>query len=106
MIDRLTSPEPVRAQGMAIAERVLTNVDRSPLYNRSELGSLRRVVKLATKAIEPRESQSHESPIAASRHWPPTTTVGRVSCGHPPRRHQATGATRLKTRRLQRLDVH
>ena len=65
MIDRLTSPEPVRAEGMAIAERILTNADRSPLYNPSEPGSLRRVVKLATEAMEPRESQSHESPIAA-----------------------------------------
>jgi hypothetical protein len=65
MIDRLTSPEPVRAEGMAIAERILTNVDRSPLYKRSEPGSLRRVVKLGTEAMEPRESQSHESPIAA-----------------------------------------
>jgi hypothetical protein len=65
LIDRLTSSDPVRAEGMAIAERILTNAERSPLYNRSEPGSLRRVITLATAALDCSPSQSHELPIAS-----------------------------------------
>jgi hypothetical protein len=50
MIDRLTSSDPVRAEGMAITARILTNAERSPHYNRSEPGSIRRVITLATAA--------------------------------------------------------
>jgi hypothetical protein len=53
MISRLTSREPVRAEGMAIAERILTNAERSPLYNPSEPGSLRRAITHATAALDP-----------------------------------------------------
>jgi hypothetical protein len=38
MIDRLTSPEPVRSEGMAIAEQILTNADRSPLITTASPG--------------------------------------------------------------------
>jgi hypothetical protein len=65
MIERLGSSEPVRAEGMAIAERILTNAELSPLYNSSEPGTLRRVVGVATAAMDPEPSQSHEFPIAA-----------------------------------------
>lgn len=30
---RLLSPAPVRAEGMATLERILSNADQSPLYN-------------------------------------------------------------------------
>ena len=53
MIDRLGSSQPVRAEGMAIAERILTNADQSPLYNSSEPGALRRVIGVATAAMDP-----------------------------------------------------
>jgi len=36
MVARMGYPEPVRAEGMAIAERILTNADMSPLYNSAE----------------------------------------------------------------------
>ena len=65
LIERLTDHEPVRAEGMAIAERILTNADRSPLYNDSEPGSLRRLITLATTALDPPPAQSHEFPFAA-----------------------------------------
>jgi hypothetical protein len=65
MIDRLTSSDPVRAEGMAIAERILTNAERSPLYNPSEPGSLGRVITLATAALDSSPPQSHEHPIAS-----------------------------------------
>ena len=65
MIERLTNREPVRAQGMAIAERILTNAERSPLYNPSEPGSLRRAITVATSALDPKPAWSHEFPIAA-----------------------------------------
>ena len=65
LIKRLTNREPVRAQGMAIAERILTNAERSPLYNPSEPGSLRRAITFATAALDPGPAWSHEFPIAA-----------------------------------------
>ena len=65
MIERLGSSQPVRAEGMAIAERILTNADRSPLYNSSEPGALRRLIDVATAAMNAAPSQSHELPIAA-----------------------------------------
>jgi hypothetical protein len=65
MIDRLGSSEPVRAEGMAITERILTDADWSPLYNRAEPGALRRLVRVATAAMGTRDPSTHEFPIAA-----------------------------------------
>lgn len=53
MIDRLNSPAEVDAEGMAIADEIITNANRSPLYNPSEPGTLRRQIKVATEALEP-----------------------------------------------------
>jgi hypothetical protein len=63
MIDRVTSSTPIDAEGMAIAERMLTNAERSPLYNASEPGSLRRVIRVATAAMDADDTRSHEFPI-------------------------------------------
>ncbi len=52
-IERLASPEPVAPEGMALIERLLTNADASPLYNVSAPSALRRVVLVATAALEP-----------------------------------------------------
>jgi hypothetical protein len=65
MIERLTSSEPVRAEGIAIAERILTSADWSPLYNRAEPGSLRRLVLVATAAMEPGPATTGALSIAA-----------------------------------------
>ncbi len=65
MIERLGGSKLVRAEGMAMAEWILTDADRSPLYNSSEPGTLRRVVGVATAAMDTHLSQSHEFPIAA-----------------------------------------
>ncbi len=59
-IERLSSGAPVRAQGMAILERILTNADNSPLYNSSSPGALAHEITLATDAMEPSLSDSHE----------------------------------------------
>jgi hypothetical protein len=56
MIERLNSPRPVCAEGMAIAEQIVTNADCSPLYNPSEPNTLRRQILLATAALEPQAS--------------------------------------------------
>jgi len=53
MIDRLDGPADVAAEGMAMADEIITNANRSPLYNPSEPGSLRRQIKVATEALEP-----------------------------------------------------
>ena len=63
MIERLESSEPVRPEGMAIAERLLTNAERSPLYNPAEPGTLRQLVLAATAAMGPGPAQSHEFAI-------------------------------------------
>jgi hypothetical protein len=63
-IDRLGSSKPVSAQGMAIGVRILTDA-YGPLYNASEPGTLRRAIDVATAALEPAPSLSHEFPIAA-----------------------------------------
>ena len=65
MIARLSSAKPVRAQGMAMAERILTNADGSPLYNPAEPGALQREITVATVAMERADrSQSHEFLLA------------------------------------------
>jgi hypothetical protein len=65
LIDRIGGSEPVRAEGMAITERILTDADSSPLYNRAEPGALRRLVRVATAAMGTRDPATHEFPIAA-----------------------------------------
>jgi hypothetical protein len=64
MMRRLASPRPVRAQGMALLEGILSNADRSPLYNSSERGSLRRVISAATVALDGEVAESHEFALA------------------------------------------
>jgi hypothetical protein len=53
MIERLHSPRPVCAEGMAMGERIITNADCSPLYNPSEPSTLRRQILVATAALDP-----------------------------------------------------
>jgi hypothetical protein len=65
MIARLSYAEPVRAQGMAIADRMLRNEDNSPLYDIGEPGALRHLVSEATEALEPLPEPNHEFTIAA-----------------------------------------
>jgi len=64
MIERLLSPLPVQAQGMAMLELILTNADGSPLYNRSEPGALRHMIRNATAALDRFPSRLHEFPLA------------------------------------------
>jgi hypothetical protein len=64
MIERLGNSEPVRAEGMAIAERILTDADWSPLYSPAEPGELRRLVRVATAAMGTRDPSTHDFPIA------------------------------------------
>jgi hypothetical protein len=65
MIQRLLRPRPVQAAGMAMVERILTNADRSPLYNPSEPGALRQTIRVATVALDQQSARSHEFAIAA-----------------------------------------
>ncbi len=65
LIARLSYAEPLRAEGMAIAERMLSNADGSPLYNPAEPGSLRRLVRVATEALDPTPRAQAAVPIAA-----------------------------------------
>jgi hypothetical protein len=65
MIERLSSPRPVRAEGMAMLERILNNADRSPLYNATGSGALRRMIRVATHALDERTRQSHQFSLAA-----------------------------------------
>jgi hypothetical protein len=60
MIERLSYAQPVSAEGMAIAERIITNADNSPLYNSAEPGTLRRMVHVATEALDPAPRGEHE----------------------------------------------
>jgi hypothetical protein len=65
MIERLLAPRPVQAQGMALLERIITNVDgSSPLYTSSEPGTLRRTMISATAALDTRSADSHEFALA------------------------------------------
>jgi len=60
MIERLLRPRPVQVKGMAMLERILTNADGSPLYNRSEPGALRQMIRNATAALDRQQAGSHE----------------------------------------------
>jgi hypothetical protein len=62
MIDRLRSPEPVSARGMAQAERILSDGLSSPLYGQAEPGMLMRLVLVATTELDPTPV---ELPVAA-----------------------------------------
>lgn len=65
MVARLAYGKPVRAEGMAIAERLLTNADASPLYDAAEAGALRREVLAATEALDMAAPADVELPVAA-----------------------------------------
>jgi hypothetical protein len=65
MIERLRSSKPVLAEGMAMAEQIIADADKSPLYNPGEPGALRRLIGVARTVMEPRPAQSHEFPIVA-----------------------------------------
>ena len=66
MIERLGGPSPVQPQGMALLTRILTNADgSSPLYNASEPGTLRRMIRSATAALDVHAAPSHEFALAA-----------------------------------------
>jgi hypothetical protein len=64
VIARLSSQQPVAAQGVAMVERLITDGVTSPLYNDASPGTLRRRVLAATIALEP-GSDRHEFPLAA-----------------------------------------
>jgi hypothetical protein len=64
LIERLGSPNPVQARGMAILERILTNADRSPLYNSCGPGALRGMVCAAAAAMDAPSGSSHEFELA------------------------------------------
>ena len=61
---RLAAPKPVRAQGVAQLERIITNADHSPLYNRSRPGALRQAMATALMAMDGESPDSHEFSIA------------------------------------------
>jgi hypothetical protein len=63
MVARLGDAEPVRAEGMAIAHRILTNADGSPLYNATEPGALRRQMLLRPRpwTRHPQQTSSYRS---------------------------------------------
>jgi hypothetical protein len=71
---------------MAIAERMLTNAERSPLYNSAEPGALRRLVLARTEARDPTPDAGVDLAIAAryySRAMPSSetrTNEERCSC--------------------------
>jgi hypothetical protein len=67
MIDRVSSRASVCPEGMALADLILTNADRSPLYTPSPPGSLRRAIVVATAAMDPwlTSEPAHEFPLAA-----------------------------------------
>jgi hypothetical protein len=102
MIARL-GLRPVRAQGMAIAERIVTNADQSPLYNPSEPGALRRVIGVATAAMEgaPCNHTSFRSRHNTTTPQPPTV-VGRASSATRP----ATSGALVHRSGVRSLDRH
>ena len=53
LVKRLRSPEPVAAEGVALIERMLSDGAWSPLYNAVPVGAVRRLVVVATAALEP-----------------------------------------------------
>jgi hypothetical protein len=53
LVKRLVDPAPIAAEGAALIERVLSDSVWSPLYSAAPGGALRRLVVLATAALEP-----------------------------------------------------
>lgn len=53
LVKRLHSPEPIAPEGAALIERMLSDGAWSPLYSTAPAGALRRLVVLATAALEP-----------------------------------------------------
>ena len=65
LIEHLLEPRPVQAAGMAMVELILTNADRSPLYNASDPGALRQTIRVATATLERQPAGSHQFTLAA-----------------------------------------
>jgi hypothetical protein len=65
LVARLSYAEPVRAEGMAMVERILGNAERSPLYNNAEPGALRRQVLVATESLDTEPGADAELAVAA-----------------------------------------
>jgi hypothetical protein len=65
LIEHLLGPRPVQPAGMAMVERILTNADRSPLYNPSEPGALRPTIRVATATLESQSAGSHQFTLSA-----------------------------------------
>ena len=57
LVARLRSADPVSPEGMAMVERLIVDGAWSPLYNAAEPGTLRRVVTVATGALEPDQAR-------------------------------------------------
>ena len=64
LIDRLENPRPVLAEGVAIAERLMTDL-HSPLFAPAEPGTIRRLARHAVAAMEPGPGPS--STVAGAR---------------------------------------
>ena len=62
---RLENTTPVRAQGIAALERIITDAVNSPLYVSSEPGTLRRAIRAATAALDAQPVESHGFALAA-----------------------------------------
>ena len=65
LIDRLENPRPVLAEGVAIAERLMTDL-HSPLFAPAEPGTIRRLARHAVAAMEPGPGPHPPSPPRAS----------------------------------------
>lgn len=65
MIARLSYARPVRVQGMAIVERMLTNADNSPLYGSDHPDDLRELLQAALAELDPAVETEHEFALAA-----------------------------------------
>ena len=64
LIERLEDPLPVLPEGVAIAERLMTDLT-SPLFAPAEPGTIRRLARLAVAAMEPRPGPT--SSVAGAR---------------------------------------
>lgn len=89
LIARLAGPTPVRPQGMAITEELLTNAGcSSPLYNPAPRGALLRAIGVAARALEPvhrsltnSRSRSHEYVIRRRSRLDFRIGVARIRVG-------------------------
>ena len=52
LVERLESPGPIEAEGVAIVERMLSDL-ASPLFGWAEPGTVRRLARLAAEAMDP-----------------------------------------------------